>query len=900
MNHPIERFFSFILLLWCYTIGFSSTGCSLNTVTDTTSARYYTELGSSLLDQEKYTEALEAYRKCYAVLQQDSAANDSLFYFPFRQIGTILLETGARSESVYYFERALDHGSRYFGAESPEVAMILNKLGNAHRYLGNFELSQSFLEKSLAIRQQVLPPFHIDISKSYYGLGLYWKALHKYEAALLYYGKALEIHLKNREKYPSYPAGSYSEIGEVYYEMGDYKRASDYYEKSNAIMVESCATESRDYAYVTNELGLANYSMKQYGQSALWFEKTLAILMKAYQKENSEIATVLVQLGEVQTASGRFSEAKISLERAIQIWSVQPGFKKEKHYLAESALGVLYREMYLQSKEETQLNNSRAYFKSAAQSVDYMIRYEHSTTVRKKWLADAKTIYEQAMITENLVYQQNHAHQALENAWMYSETMHGFDLFADSQEADARRNSGIPQVELEQEQKLRSTLIAIQNEHIQLVDIQGLAISDTRVMDNNARYFAQKLLYEALLSQFEKNYPRYYEQKYQFRSITLKETQALLTSGQTLLEYFTGDSAVFVFVVRKDDARLISIPTDHSWVDWVKKMRRNLTGYYHPEGNAQMDYPQSVRGYAEAAQVLYKQLIEPVALYLGDEVLVIPDGELNYLPFEVLLSGKPKDLSKFTTYPFLLNSKSISYSWSASIFRELEEQASLKKTSGDLLGFAPFFFEDKTPGSTPINQDYAQRKVFVPLPFTGAEIQRARQRIGGNSTVLAEKMATLEQFKVLSPQYRILHLATHAKANERTGEFSFLAFYSPTDSVQRNLLYVSDLYDMHLNASLVLLSACETGIGELHRGEGVVSLARAFSFAGAKSVVTSLWSVSDQSTQYLMDYFYNGIHQQKNVSTALTDAKRQYVKEHPGIASHPFFWAGFVGGGNCW
>lgn len=899
MNHQIERFFLLMLVLWCSTIGFSTTCYTQNSISDTTSAHFYSELGRSLLSQEKYTESLGAYRKCYALLQEDSVKNDSLLYFPLRQIGLIFFNTGPRSESVFYLEKALLHGTRHYGAESRESAWVLNLLGEVHCYLGNFELSQSLLEKSLAIRQKIYPPFHVDISKSYYRLGMLWKALHKYDASLLCYEKALEIHLKNQEKYPDYVAGSYSEIGEVYLEMGNYKQALDYFEKSNAIMVQLGATEDRDYAYVTNEFGRVYSALKEYEQSAMWFEKTLEILHKVFQKENSEIATVLVQLGKVQTASGDFAKAEKTIEHAKQIWLSLPQQENEKVYLAENGLAIMYRERYIQSHVDWELQQSRAHFKSAAQLVDRLIRSENATVIRKKWLADAKGIFEQAIITEYLLYQQKDT-QALENAWTYSETMHGFDLFVGAQESNARRSSDIPPEFLEQEQTLRSRLTAIQNEHIQLVDIQGLTINDAQVMDNNARYFAQKVLYENLLLNFEKKYPRYYAQKYQFSTIPLNETQELLTSGQTLLEYFTGDSAVFVFVIRQHDARMITIPADHSWTDWVKKLRRNLTGYYHPERNQQIDYYQSVLGYAEAAQVLFRQFVLPIVPFLGEEVLIVPDGELNYVPFEVLLSGAPRELSNFSTYPFLLKNKSISYAWSASMFRALKDQAGLKKTSGDLLGVAPFTFKQNNTIRAGINDDIVQRKVFVPLPFTEAEVQCARKRIGGNSTLLNGSTATLEQFKALAPQYRILHLATHAKANEDTGEYSFLAFYSPTDSVQRNLLYVSDLYDIQLNASLVLLSACETGMGELHKGEGVVSLARAFTFAGAQSVVTSLWSVSDQSTQYLMDYFYNGIHQQKNVSTALTDAKRQYVKEHPGIASHPFFWAGFVGGGNCW
>ena len=164
----------------------------------------------------------------------------------------------------------------------------------------------------------------------------------------------------------------------------------------------------------------------------------------------------------------------------------------------------------------------------------------------------------------------------------------------------------------------------------------------------------------------------------------------------------------------------------------------------------------------------------------------------------------------------------------------------------------------------------------------------AQKQIGGNSKTLTGEAATKANFLKMAGDFRILHLATHGKANARAGDFSFLVF---ADGEQ---LFVGDLYNLPLQADLVLLSACETGIGELRRGEGTISLARAFAFAGAKSVVTSLWNVGDQSTRQLMADFYGELKNGQAKNVALAEAKRHFLETNPGLASHPFFWAGFV------
>ena len=131
----------------------------------------------------------------------------------------------------------------------------------------------------------------------------------------------------------------------------------------------------------------------------------------------------------------------------------------------------------------------------------------------------------------------------------------------------------------------------------------------------------------------------------------------------------------------------------------------------------------------------------------------------------------------------------------------------------------------------------------------------------------------------------------------RTGTFLFLAFHEISDSLENEKLYVRDLYNLTLDAEMVVLSACETGIGELQRGEGVISLARGFVYAGAGSLVTSLWSVDDLSTKQVMELFYQNLKSGQTKDAALRNAKLTYLASTPQKA-HPFYWAAFAPIGN--
>jgi len=149
----------------------------------------------------------------------------------------------------------------------------------------------------------------------------------------------------------------------------------------------------------------------------------------------------------------------------------------------------------------------------------------------------------------------------------------------------------------------------------------------------------------------------------------------------------------------------------------------------------------------------------------------------------------------------------------------------------------------------------------------------------------------LQNFLSDANQYRILHLATHGKADDRVGDYCFLAFTKTSNSLE-NLLYVRDLYNMRLHAEMVVLSACETGLGELQQGEGILSLSRGFVYAGTKSIVGTLWSVNDRPTQEIMTFFYSNLKQGMEKDKALRQAKLSYLESSS--PSAPFNWAAFT------
>ena len=271
------------------------------------------------------------------------------------------------------------------------------------------------------------------------------------------------------------------------------------------------------------------------------------------------------------------------------------------------------------------------------------------------------------------------------------------------------------------------------------------------------------------------------------------------------------------------------------------------------------------------------------------QITIIPDGVLGYIPFEALLRKLPTNSTKFSEHAYLLNDYQISYAYSATLYKKMKNRQHTQ-TRKTLLAFAPSFVSQQLLANESRSISEV-RGLLTDLKYNIPEVKAIQQLIGGD--IFTDLAATKETFLNKATAYKILHLSTHGKADVIKGDYAYLAFTEVKDSIENNFLYNKDLYHMNIQADLVVLSACETGIGELQQGEGIISLARGFSYAGAKSVITTLWSVDDQKTMNIMKQFYSFIKDGAPKDQALRQAKLNFLEDYGNLA-HPFFWAPFV------
>lgn len=346
----------------------------------------------------------------------------------------------------------------------------------------------------------------------------------------------------------------------------------------------------------------------------------------------------------------------------------------------------------------------------------------------------------------------------------------------------------------------------------------------------------------------------------EFRDVSVVGLQEKLREEKAaMIVYFSGKKHLYVFLFSEDRIALerISVTSDHEEV-----LRRFISFFDSPSA-----IHNAVSSYTETAHHLYKKLIPGHSLSAGN-LVIVPDGLLHFIPFEALLT-EPAPGSTYTTMPYLVKQQQIVYNTSAAFYLNTGQN----RKTGKLLGIFPIFE----------NSPYELR-------YSKEEAENIRNLT--NADFLTGKNATRANFLHRAEQYDIIHLSTHAGGGDFTVPAS-VEFYDDT-------MLLHELYAMRLKPELVVLSACETGIGKLQKGEGVMSIARGFQYAGAEKLLFSLWQVNDRATARIMTSFYKNYTKNNAASAANHQSKISYLENEsiPAIQKSPYYWSGFVYYGN--
>ncbi|MEM6316849.1 MAG: CHAT domain-containing tetratricopeptide repeat protein [Bacteroidota bacterium] len=845
----------------------------------------YLNLGDCYSQMEQLDTAIVYLNRALTIFQKQLAADDIQLADVYLNLGNCFLRFGQSTDALSFFEKAKKVQLAHYEADSPNLITVYNSLANVLDEQGDYQKALLYYENNLHILRQH-PSFgltHPFAAFTYNNLGLVETKLGNFSSALQHYTQAYNIYTaqQNDEKI----AETFNNIGNCFWEQGSIQEALQNFQQSFSL-VKKLGGDSNQQARILQNIGNCFFELNQLDLAEANYQKALILVIEKEGASSVQTASYRVNQAQILLKKGQYEAALQQLNIAQNLWSIPQKVEDFPDFIPNptawlrllNAQGQTYFNLFEQSQKTTHLTAALSAF-DAAISVVEQIRQQFQEVASKRQLGEkALESFAGAIAVCYELYQKTKEVNYVEQAFDYSEKSRSNLIVEALNTSQATSFSGIPDSLIVKEKRLKNN-IAFYEKKQQLETQKGLGKKEERLDDYRSKGFQKKQEYEELIQHFRAAFPRYFALKYATPTTPTAVLQEVVVDPKTtLVEYFIADSMVYVFVLNQQtlSMRRVAVSAE-TLLKKIRDLRTSIYAYYvdvnQQSGKA---YEQSLEKYASIGFDLYQILLQPIENQLKEKIVFVNGGILNYLPFDALLSEKVTNTVRLKRYPFLLKKYEISYAYSASLLLRLQQSESKAKRQ-KILAFAPEFKPNDARG-------------LAPLAHNVAEVQGLDELV--ETTIFTKAQATQEQFLRLAPDYSLIHLSTHGQADAEQGDFSYLAFAEKIEEEAEDILYAKDIYNLSLAAEMVVLSACETGQGEALRSEGAVSLGRAFFYSGAKSIVQTLWSVDDASTQQLMHAFYEYLEEGATKSAALRRAKMALMDN--GNYSHPYYWSAFM------
>ncbi|MEO1261905.1 MAG: CHAT domain-containing tetratricopeptide repeat protein [Bacteroidota bacterium] len=854
-------------------------------------ADFYNNIGSIYYYTGQYDEAIDYFLKGLNISKNLLGNTHPIVTGYYSNLGSVNFSRGNYAEAQEYFSLDLEHLKLQFNKDHIYISDALNNIANSLSEQGNFNKAIIYYERALIIREKKLGSFHPAVAEIHSNLARTYvinknlpKAIfHSKKAHAIKSGTIGESHVESIK--------GTGLIGEVYTESCQFDSATYYLNRTKDLAIKYMPDNFNLIASAYFLLGKLYFTSEDLKKSKKYLHQSIQTSRKASSIHSRNFAISHIYLSRAYEKEQDLESSLIHLDTVFSILNFDPNAHSVQSFhsipvFSEAIFrkGKILKKKFVKTNEDRLLERSNHYFKiniNTFDSIRKLMIYPESLTKH----IDIGYRNFDGLINNNFILgQKKHDKKKyIESAFNASEKYKSFIMLHSMYESFARQFGGIPDSLIKTEHAIKTDITFYEKSILQAQNQNNS--NDSLLNQITVKLFDLKQEHEYLISSLEKKYPNYFALKYKSGTCSITELQdSILAPGQALLEYFTGDSSIYLFLIKKgQEPKLVEIKKDFPLEEWVKNFQQSLAG------------TNRTRQYVEYGQKLYDKLILPVAHWLPERVVVVPDNVLGYVPFGALLSGPPIDLRNFRTYPFLINKHQFSYCYSATLLKEMKEKKHFREPEKLFAAFAPAYDGDTTLLAGRFVNASNIPKGFPPLSFAEKEVNNVFETMR-DGDLFTGRAAIKDTFTAVAGNYRHLHLSTHAWADNRVGDYAFLAFSQQREKKDDGLLFIRDLYNLQLNADLVVLSACNTAIGKLRRGEGIISLARAFAYAGSKSLLTTLWEVNDQSTSELMGYFYEHLTKGRSKDAAINQAQNDFLrrKDKPNHLLHPYYWSPFL------
>ncbi len=774
----------------------------------------------------------------------------------YGNISQLYIQQGEYQKAITYLKNAIAHGKST--NDTLTIWKNTKSLGDAYLFNGEFKKAR----KTYQHAQQLID--EKDGTFERYEAEILYK-LAAYEKAFIATQKALEITencKKDVTKNQRYCTANFNTmnvlLGNIYFKLGNTKKALDQYQKSLHFIKEK--GNLREIGKVSILIGDTFKALKQH-------DKALENYQKALQ-------TFIPDFTENEVTENPSQELWI-----LEIWLMEI-FKRK---------GDCFYAKYKDSKSDKWLYLAEENYELAATFTENVRLSFTETASKLKLGSQTNMFYEELIKVKLALFTHTKKPQYKSQAFLISQRANAFVLRGLLNEKQALKVADIP----------KDSIVLFET-YAKDITILKQKVEDSIEIDSS-----QKLLIDAkegfqnLKNAISENYPKFDMLRNNLEGVTVQQIQASIDTSTQFIKYFLGSETLYVFSISKEHFFVDQIQLPENFQELIAQYRQSLSDISF----INKKYNLAEKQYLQTAHSLYKILLKKPLQNLNNttdiqKLTIIPDGVLHTIPFQTLLTNKSDSWANLDNA--VIKKYAISYHYFCKML--VHKIVDFKHTNG----FTSFGLEldeatlrhvqkmtkDSIQNST-IN-DNLRNMALYKLTFSDDEALQLATLMNGKSWI--NKEATKTNFIQNASNSSSIHLATHALLDTENPNISALIFTKTTDTIS-NLLRLDEIYNHNFNANMITLSACNTGFGKYHKGEGLQSLARAFNFSNIPSVTATLWSIPDASSATLMKLYYSYLKQGFSKSVALQKAQLEYV-ENDEISSPasrlPFYWAAWT------
>jgi len=771
-----------------------------------------------------------------------------------------------------YIKRSTDEGriKRVKG----QIASTIDNLASFYNTMGEYERSEALMTYAYEQKKKLYEPNDINIIISLIILSEAKTANRNFEDAAADVDKALELLKTNPGGGLYWDAAANSTRASIYELTGDIENAEKHFEKAEQLYRKTLdGGYNRDVLSHIIQLSLFYAKNNQPEKAVSLAKETYDSLREGDLKNTLQDYYQTINLARVHFLLKNYKQASVYSEEALN-FIISNGPEKET---STDSIVTQYRK-----PEALLINTASKYYSAEVKSEPFLKelldKLEDAISIleqRKKVVTTHQDIT--TLNTENTELFDFAKKLRLE---LYTKTndVTYLDQVISIHEAgiynrirtrlNLRDNTSfknVPTNILEREKSLKKSLNEI--------------VKEGEDFDVN-KFAETNMIWEQFLDSLKKQHPRYFKMRYASIEESLDGLQKNLPENTSIVRYLFIDTELHVFLVTKTLKKIVKLEYDPV-KDHIEKLNKQSYDI------------------AEVSPVLwelYNAIWSPFANDITTKkVVIIPDRELFNLSFETLTPKPLQSFTEFTTNS-LLASHDISYNFSLLL---LKEKSNVIDYNEDFVAFAPGFtskmkkdYQMGLKDSVSLDKTYL---TLLPQP-NSEDLVKQYSKVFKGSFYINEN-ASKEVFKNNAPEHKIIHIGTHAENNNISPELSRLIFAknsNGTDSYNENSLYTYEIYNINLSSNLAILTACETGKPTHQPGEGMISLAHAFNYAGSESILTSLWQIDEESSTEIIKYFYDNISEGMDKDEALRKAKLKYLSSAEGRTAAPQYWAGLV------